>query len=45
MQLEPGSTEGAITKAESRLWKIVQKEMEGVWRDRMEMEDKVTSNV
>ena len=35
VQLEPGSKEGAITMAESRIRKSVQKEMEGVWRDRM----------
>ena len=36
VQLEPGSTEGAIAMAESRIRKSVQKEMKGVWRDRME---------
>ena len=44
VQLEPGSTEGAIAMAESRIRKSVQKEMEGVWRDRMEREEKVTTN-
>ena len=31
VQLEPGSKEGAITITESRIWKSVQKEVEGVW--------------
>ena len=44
VQLEPGSTEGAIAITESRIWKSVQKEVEGVWRDRMEREEKVTAN-
>ena len=44
VQLEPGSKEGAITITESRIWKSVQKEVEGVWRDRMEREEKVTAN-
>ena len=45
VQLEPGSKEGTITMAESRIRKSVQKEMEGVWRDRMERDEKVTTNI
>ena len=43
VQLEPGSEEGTITMAQNRICTNVQKEMEKVWRERMDREDKITT--
>ena len=43
VQLEPGSKEGTITMTENRMCTNVQKEMEKVWRERMDREDKITT--
>ena len=44
VQLEPGSKEGTITMAECRIQKNVQAEVERLWTERMEKEDKIMTN-
>ena len=44
VQLEPGSKEGTITLAEYRVRASVQADMEKLWTERMEKEDKIMLN-
>ena len=44
MQLEPGSEEGTISLAQYRIRSSVQAEMEKLWTERMEKEDKIMLN-
>ena len=44
MQLERGSKGGTLTAAEHRIRHSVRSEKEKIWKDRMEKEDKITTN-
>ena len=44
VQVEPGSKESAITLAEYRIRSSVQADMEKLWTERMEKEDKIMLN-
>ena len=43
--IEPDSKEGTIANAERRIRMSVQREIEKIWKDRMESEDKFTTNM
>ena len=44
MQLEPGSKEGTIYMAEFRIRVSVQADLEKLWSERLEKEDKIITN-